>query len=99
MNTIDKCIKEESSQIDSNTSKSDTKTRKQMDSPAPVTQIKKQKLREEIINMIRELKDISMYSDELMSKSRKKKDTNTNKTGNPSFNEICDKKVFRDFSR
>lgn len=65
-----------------------------MDKPAPVAQIKKQKLREEIIDKIRDLKDISMYSDELMSKSRKKKNSHTSESSTSSVNKMGNEKVF-----
>ena len=95
MDTIDRSTESDSSQIGSNTSKNDTKVlKKQMDKPAPVAQIKKQKLREEIIDKIRDLKDISMYSDELMSKSRKKKNSHTSESSTSSDNKMGNEKVF-----
>ena len=94
MDSKDISTQVDSSQVDINTSKSDTKIlEKQMDKPSPVTRIKKQKLREEIMIMIRELKDISMYSDELMSKSRKKKHIQTNECSNSSVNKMSYEKV------
>ena len=95
MDTIDRSTESDSSQIGSNTSKNDTKVlKKQIDKTAPVAQIKKQKLREEIIDMIRDLKDISMYSDELMSKSRKKKHSHSSESSNSSVNKMGNEKVF-----
>lgn len=94
MDSKDISTQVDSSQVDINTSKSDTKIlEKQMDKPSPVTRMKKQKLREEIFNMIRELKDISMYSDELLSKSRKKKHIHTNESSNSSVNKMDNEKV------
>lgn len=59
--------------IDSENKHNKKKTRT-ADSSIPDAPLKKQKLKENISLMISELKDIGMYSEELMTKSRKRRD-------------------------
>lgn len=51
-----------------------TNKKKTADSTIPDAPLKKQKLKENISLMISELNDIGMYSEELMTKSRKRRD-------------------------
>lgn len=57
-----------------------TKKTKTADSSVPDAPLKKQKLKENISLMISELKDIGMYSEELMTKSRKRRDVKSKET-------------------
>lgn len=60
--------------------KHNTKKTKTADSSVPDAPLKKQKLKENISLMISELKDIGMYSEELMTKSRKRRDVKNKET-------------------
>lgn len=60
--------------------KHNTKKTQIADSSVQDAPLKKQKLKENISLMISELKDIGMYSEELMTKSRKRRDVKKKET-------------------